>query len=188
MNNLIVIQGIGSNNYFYKEVLASKVSNNYNKIINVPTEEVFDSSSHKNPFIWDVLGDLWYFYNNENVRKQVCNLTREYIKANSPCDVVCHSLGCQIFLTCGKWEDKPSVEKAYLLGSPLGFFGFRGIVLDHLSRYGFNVEYKALDYVYGKYDPVAWAPFYFPSKSHKYNPKIMHASSKYLKFLETVHV
>lgn len=164
---LLLVQGVNHGIYL-KDALNEVNFNfaNYDEVVEVPTEEVFDGRVLKNKKtnIWDWVGDAYQFYAYRMKRKAVCKLTRNYIldlqENGYEIDAIAHSLGCQILITCGSQKKdhvQVKVNKTILLGSPmgLGFRPLRALIRSQAKRFSKNFYTKQMNYFWSSEDFIS---------------------------------
>ena len=168
---LVLLQGIATKHYIEKALVDSAIpTDQYDLIEYIPTEKYLDKGSWfswillRVPFIrkhWDRFGDIFRYFYNKKTRKKVCSVVNEYIselkKKDYEVDILSHSLGSIIGLTCGKKKSPLSVGKFYAFGSPLGFAfkPFRSIVNKHVDKYSYNLSGERFHLVFNDEDIVS---------------------------------
>jgi hypothetical protein len=162
---LVLVQGINHGIYLKDALLeAGFQQEDYDHIVEVPTEEIFDADIKKDANLWDLIGDAFQFYLYKNKRKQVCKLTRKYIQElyqqGYQIDALAHSLGCQILICCGSQKDDEAIieiNKTTLLASPLGFglSILRSFIINHAMVFSKNFHSQELNYYWSRKDFVS---------------------------------
>lgn len=140
---LVLIQGISDVRYLDKAILDSNFdTSSYNKVIQVPTEAIFDSSVvNKIPLLGPKYGDIWQYFTQKAQRKKVNREARLMIKKlrvdYDEVDVLSHSLGTIIALTC-----RAKINTLFCFGSPISFklLGVGKYVQNHVKKYQQNKE------------------------------------------------
>lgn len=112
MKYLLVIQGISeSKNYLLEHAKDSGLFNQYNKIINIKTEDILDDSIYTIiPWFGDRFGDIIQYYEDTSKRIQLSRQVRKQIINNQEkgvvVDILAHSLGTVMALTSGPMSAK----------------------------------------------------------------------------------
>lgn len=166
---LITIQGISSrSSYLYDLVKDDPLfATKYQKIVDSPIDEVF---SKKKP-MWikffgkfgDSLDDLVDLLYHTEERIAACLMTRNIIRGlqldGYTVELLCHSLGTLIALTCGpRTASSPIiVDTIYLMGCPMGIrnLPMRIKTNAYVERYGANFTTRKLHYLFSEEDKVS---------------------------------
>lgn len=166
---LLTIQGVSNKQgYLYSHIASDPFFvKRYDKIIDVGTDEIF---AFKKPWYLKPLGklgssidDVFDYLLRTDERIQTCRLVREAIRSAQydgySTDIIAHSLGTALTLTCGPngAKEPVMVNNVYMLGSPIGFkyLMMRRKVESHCERYGHNFIAKKINYSYSENDPVS---------------------------------
>lgn len=203
---LLVIQGIANaQGYLYKDISCDVFfTSKYDQIVDIPTDTIF---AKKTPWYLKPLGkigssldDVFDYLARTEERIETCRLVRESIRKvqgqGYEVDIICHSLGTLLTLTCG--PNNPInpivVNNVYMMGSPLGFkfLLMRRKVEAHCERYSSNFFAKKIFYLYSERDPVSCAITGRNMEiisnrsvdSHIYHTSTTHSAQEYLGFLK----
>lgn len=168
---LIAVQGINSDNYILHELTSSKFPReNYQKIVAIPTEEIFDRTipgfikmiPYFNKFYDQYLADIRAFFKDKEARMNACRFVRNQIKAlqndGYTVDVIAHSLGTIIVMCAGPQTGRLLEVNSFLCyNSPLGFGIFPGGILVRSFTRKFMRNFKAvkLEYIYSSKDVIS---------------------------------
>lgn len=208
---LIVVQGINAkDDYLSKNISESPLfKSKYDEIISIPVEEIWDQSLiSKFPFLGQNIGDIVQFFKHSKQRKKACKLVRKQIRKmqneSYVVDLLGHSLGCQIILSCGPNKNSANaieVRNCFLLGSPLGFalnifkpFDFRNQVEKYARKFFSFFSAEKIHYFYSNKDFVSKVfvetTFDIIESKGKQAPRVTHTGTKhkseeYIDFLLT---
>lgn len=114
----------------------------------IDTESIFDRHwTWTKPIPYsDSLGDVAKFYLSKKVRGETRQLMRKHLSSEhnqgAKVDVVAHSLGTMITLTCGTKKHKVDFGDLYLMGSPLALKNWLGRKLFVHPNYKKHVKDK----------------------------------------------
>ncbi|MDD9897848.1 MAG: hypothetical protein OXU45_02495 [Candidatus Melainabacteria bacterium] len=157
----VLVQGVNSKPYIKEALIEGGLDLSiYEQIREPDTEAIFDQHSFASLGFWDWCGDVFQFYNNIKRRKAACRLVRKAVQElqgqGYEVDIIAHSLGCQIALTCAPQKEgrELKVKKTIFMGSPMGiiFIPMAWRVRSHAKKYSRNFVTEELEYLWSKND------------------------------------
>lgn len=168
---LVAVQGINSENYILHELVYSKFPReDYQKIVAIPTEEIFDRTipdwikvvPFLNKWYDQYYADLHAFFGDKEARINACRFVRNQIKAlqndGFTVDVIAHSLGTIITICSGPQTGALlQVNNFFCYNSPLGFGIAPGgmMVRAFVRKFMRNFIAKKLEYIYSSKDVIS---------------------------------
>lgn len=163
---LVLVQGISRSSYIKKDIEKFKSEfSGYDLIKVAPTESIFDKSIISK--ISDRFGDVVQYFKSHNQRKLACTVVRNQIRTlqndGYEVDVLAHSLGTLMTLTCGGLDGSKNplveVNKVMLFACPLGMkvpgMPIGLYVRNHTRKYIQNFKAKEIQYTWSKRDFVS---------------------------------
>lgn len=168
---VVLIQGINDNSgYLLPAVKESNFTlDQYDKKVYINSEKYFDKVKKSLPFYlaWipskqkDYLADLWGFFVRKDTRKQINKEVIASIRAlevdGYEIDIIGHSLGTLIALTCGNKKNNIFINNYYCLNTPLGIESpiARFVVQRTVKKYNKHFKCKNLYNLYGTGDYIS---------------------------------